>query len=275
VGVIRIVVVLLLIARPAYAGYPLFVESIEWGVADADVVVRGAITRTVALDDQTTRYDVLVHETIKGGPRKALSIVQRSDGIVLAPVVDMLFFLVETDATFVLREASESWDPSVELRAIDLRAPPKLMKSDYTILKTRREILNAVRRAPKQDIITHYTTPVINKRDKRAKAMGSATGLVLRMPADAKLEALAHELLASRIPKTRFEGFVALAPFPSEQNIALVLRLMRDDDPDIVALARHLLLDWGVPIPTRGGIMEGWCRVRHGQVLHGGCTRGV
>jgi len=257
--------------RTASAGYPITVDSLELAVADADLVVRGAIVRKTPhgapVDgEQWYLVEVRVHETLKGPERATITIADHSASEGSAgrpkdrePSKDVLLFLVGADraakelerdaaalhaAPFALRaqELARVWSRPVHW--IDLTRPLAVVTRDFAVVSDRADLLARVRSSAKRPAV-HASHKLDVPPGTAAQAeIASKVGAWLRVPVDAELEKLARTLLAGRTVRERAQGIAAIEHFPSAENIAILERLGTDPAKYVREHAGEVLSRW-------------------------------
>jgi hypothetical protein len=196
-------------------------DSIEWQVADSQVVVRGVVT-AVAGSDATLQ----IAETLKGDVKGTLHVSIPNAGKKelehwRTAKTDLLVFLVGGK----LRASHfNSENPFV-------LGTSKAYTADFQVLTKDSDVLAAVRTA------AHSTATKSHRVDvpwdtPAMKALYSGSVVWMNVPVDAALEQLAIRWLAD--PATRKEGALALANFRSPANIERMQNLLADPDFSVV-----------------------------------------
>ena len=223
-------------------------ESLEWIVADSDLIVRGRIT-----DVQTKKAGgqvvwetatVQVEETIKGPKSNLATFAVRHFGSGEAPSVwkqenvELLLFLVGSKRYVPDDRLYELTDLALRKRwgipsFVRLNDKPKkgLFTINFKVLKKRDDILHAVRKAtnalkklpkPKEhQVDVPFSSPVF-------QTLWGGSSVYLVVPVDRRLEQVAHGLIKSDDVLSRVQGVRALEPFKSDDNIRLLKSLLGD-----------------------------------------------
>ena len=221
-------------------------DSVEWMVADSDLVVRA---RVVAVTSRRgpgqVRYEratLQVSETFKGPASTGFEIVTRDLGAAERPSrwratnADLILFLVDSKrraaddpelakAAFALRRGSHDG------AFIRLDSPGRVaFPMNQKALTARADIVSAVRaagrfRGASKASPFRFDLPGNSPAFRRLWA-GSAVWLML--PIDSRLEAMGRSLIRSKQLGDRAEGARALAHFKKPSNAVLLERLLAD-----------------------------------------------
>jgi hypothetical protein len=251
-------------------------DSLEWMVADAELVVRGAV---IAIQKQPGEGQVMwyrvtlrVSETLEGKRSRTIRFVIRhlhgeTPEVWRQKKTELLLFLISSKRRvgddpgyglepFALRER----DAVVRLRT---HGSDPVYTLDFVKLTGRTEILKAARQAVAAGASaskSHNLDVPVSSPAYGALWAGSAVWLVA--PIGAKLEKLGQQWTASSDVSQREEGVKALAHFRSAANVALLRKLLAD--PGFVeisasqrprvrrfivrAAAHQTLISWGVSV---------------------------
>ena len=266
-------------AEPA-AGGAVFVESLELAIADADLVVRGAVSEIDRVKDKKnviwTTATVKVAETIKGEKVAEVKFIAghtsrfANDRLyeIGKEKGEVIFCLVKSDrykdqgadyATlpWALREGRGDVDHNV----IDLSDKSKtfVVPNDCTVLFKRDDIVKAAQaagaaaamKAPPQGKLRAPATAEV------ARKLSEGGAVWLFVPVDDRLKEQAKTWLASNDLDNRAAGARTLANFKSDDHIALLKKLL--DDPQgreegkvkrypVRQAAYDVLKEWGVAV---------------------------
>ena len=222
-------------------------ESLEWIVADSDLIVRGKIAKVEPFnDEQQTAWEeatVQVNETIKGTTTEPLTFLVRCVGITEKPSqwqregVELLLFLVKSKRYDSLDPDYGKTDFALRLWGADCSFIPLnnnpqagLFTMDFNVIKERDDILKAVRSAAlyrPADRPTEHRVEVPFESEVY-QTLYSGSGVQLVVPADERLETRAQQWLKSEDPEARQQGAVALRLFKSPEHIDLLRPLLSD-----------------------------------------------
>jgi hypothetical protein len=217
-------------------------DSLEWMVADAELVVRGVVS---AVDKQRGEGQVMwyrvtlrVSETLEGKRSRTVRFVVRhlhgeTPEVWRQKRTELLLFLISSKRRladdpgygvepFALRER----DAVVRLRA---RGSDPVYTLDFAKLTGRAEILKAARRAVAAGASaskSHNLDVPVSSPAYGALWSGSAVWLVA--PVGPTLEKLGQQWTGSSDVSQREEGVKALAHFRSPTNVALLRKLLAD-----------------------------------------------
>ncbi|MFI5377801.1 MAG: hypothetical protein ACHRHE_00725 [Tepidisphaerales bacterium] len=225
-------------------------ETIEWIVADSDVIVRGTI---VSADAKEIVVDV--RETLKNpaGTLDAQRLRIGADRTFTKSIVaaDALVFLRNTAKGLVLRQGRGV--------VLPLDGIEKARTMDLQILTRPEEVMDAARRALAQPA----TRRSIDIWDNWAQ-MGPKRQVRLHVPVIPRLEELGLRWVADSDATKKLLGIHALQPFRSDRNVAVLKAMLGDRSVTRVyqnngkwqrgfygvRLEAHLQLrDWGVYVP--------------------------
>lgn len=222
-------------------------ESLEWIVADSDLIVKGTIVKVESFnDEQQTAWEeatVQVNETIKGTPANALTFLVRCVGITEKPSkwhqegVELLLFLVESGRYESLDPDYGKADSALRLWGADssfirLNNEPQagLFTMDFNVVKERNDILKAVHSAalyrPANRPLEHRVEVPFDSEVYQTLYSGSGVQLVV--PADERLETRARQWLKSENQEARQQGALSLRYFKSPANTQLLRPLLND-----------------------------------------------
>jgi hypothetical protein len=269
-SVLRALFAVAALAAPVAAD-PITVDSVEAATVDADLVVRGTITRA----ERLTRADrpgfswfdvtMIVHETLKGRRQPTVRFAVREVFCrtwATGPS-DVVVFLVETrrrgDAdTEVGHPGFAGWAYAPRdhalfpaLDRIDLGAPIAIHDRAFRVLDKPRAVLAAIRGAAHiRARYVHFLEAPHGTPSHRALRTGAPLEKILvAVPVDAVLERLALRWLDDRDSLLQFQGVRAIGAFPKHR--ARVLRLVADPRTESFVRERaQRVLDeeWG-PVP--------------------------
>lgn len=247
---------------------PLYLASLEWLVADADVIVRGVVSE-VATDQSWNLVTLDVLETLKGkagervqfvayrfekgdaaladakqAKREQLWILKHRESGVPGEAPERARLLakhkIDHYAAFL---PGRPGDPSLPAISLGSEAGVSFLGVDLRLLKTPEEINKAIRAAiafgKDQKDVAAYSLSLPESIAKRTGFSRSANEIL--MPRDSRLEATARKLVktpgeflsnedASQKQTLRLEGVKTLRQFPSEANLAIVREWL--DDPN-------------------------------------------
>jgi hypothetical protein len=269
-----VAVVCMAAAEVSVAQYGYTLYSLESLVARSDLVVRGTVTDVAQerVREQWVRKTVALHvqETLKGehAPRLEFAMETPASHDLherwQASRQEVLWFLAR-DEDGQDREAPESeaappgepgWVPAAHWHALELVAsiedrarrypPPPIYTLDLTLLERPEAILQAARRAAREEPEqSHPGHGVMLSRFLAQRTGTSGDANMFAVPVDRRLESAARRWIASPgdfIPQLedlrwkdfernllRREGIKALQYFESDENIALLRGLL--DDP--------------------------------------------
>jgi hypothetical protein len=233
------------LATPTAAAAEINVgESLEWMVADSDLVVRGQVLSVTASRGPGQvvyeRARVRIDETIKGVARPVVDILVRHVGPAERPSSwradrsELLLFLVDSSrragedtayrrAPFAVRAGVHG------LSAIRLgAASPEAFTMDQRVLSSRAAILDAARAAGKFAGRTRPTPFNLDADGPIFQRLWAGSAVWLQVPIDARLEVLARSAIGSSRLRDRLQAVRALGHFKSAANIALMKRLLAD-----------------------------------------------
>lgn len=271
-------VLLAMVLGPARAAAEINVaDSLEWMVADADVVARGVVVdvRSHGGEGQVVWYRVAlrVSEMLEGKPARTLRFVVRhlhgeTPEAWKRQKAELLLFLVASqrrtadDPGFAIEPlALRDGNAVLRLRA---RGSDPAYTLDFARLTTRAGVLGAARRAAAASGSakrSHRIDVPAGSAAYSALWGGSAVWLVA--PVSSDLEAAAQRWLGSSDVSEREQGALALAHFRSPKNVARLRKLLSDpgwvqvtrgNGPAVRrfvvrAAAHRVLSDWGEPVP--------------------------
>ena len=253
-------------ARGQYEPPPLHLDSLESWVADSDVVVRGVIVDIVADPGNWNIVTLDVLETLKGVKARRLQFAAHKLDKTDAALAEFkqskqeTLWLLKRQGSGVPGEAPDR-EKAMAGRKIDLHAPfpsgrpgapwlPVIPLGDATqplafltvdlrVLKTSRELVEAIRAAI-LETSGRETYFVALPKEIALRTGFSGHKNLLAMPRDHRLEHVARRLVQSpgeflakndpeEIRQLRLEGIRALRLFPSEKNLAIARAWL--DDP--------------------------------------------
>jgi hypothetical protein len=200
-------------SSPGFAS--MYEESLEWMVANSEIIVRATI-ESVAADSVTFK----ITDTIKGkmGASSPRTVFRYRDTPAPKPGDDALLF-IEENKTLTSQRYSLSlrWrqgfillDGTMTVCLMDLSG----LNDPQKIIAATRGIATYPADPTKKPLVLECTTPVGHK--------------CLIMPVDQRLEKIAHRLLASYSVTDRILGSKAITSFQSDANAELVRRLLSD-----------------------------------------------
>ncbi len=223
-------------------------ESIDWIVADSDLIVRGTLTKV-----ETKRGDgqvvwetatVKVNETLKGEQVTHATFIVRhlgTEDVASARKerkVELLFFLVgseryvDDDRGYGVTELAlrNRWGRHSYFR-LDDNPATGVFTTDFKVLKKRDDILIAVRNAvtaqAMYDKPKEFTVDVPFSTEA-FQSLWAGSSVYLVVPADARLEKQAHKWVESKGVLLRQQGVLALEHFKNAKNIELLKSLLND-----------------------------------------------
>ena len=221
------------------------VESLEYRVAHADRVIIGTVRDLKASPqhDGWRLAEVTVEETLRGPASKAASVLIRGMGGVWHKVAQLLIFLVDPGRFGRLSPpptapgtlmADLGWSSLKDQGhgAVLMTGPPiEMVARDGRMLKTRADVLQAVRAAAK------IATPAPAKGvflglglDEEAhQALYAGSGVDLKVPLDAQLIAQARGWIVAPDPNRRAEAVRVFAAVEGPEGEARLRSLL--DDP--------------------------------------------
>jgi hypothetical protein len=256
-------------------------ESLEWQVADSDLVVRGTVAHVVHEPGNGTRVwervTIDVVEVIKGPKlgEVTFSDVRFSDHDFEhpwdRPGRELLLFLVRTDGLRPAEHPKRSpgfgrcpYTLRWPMRAIcmDQQLERLMMTIEWRRLRSPQEVLVAARRAAAEErspipLMRAYVTPPGGQPDWPSQHLTA-----LAFPVDYRVERYTREWISSREPWLRLQAARTLGLLPSLANTSLLLSLLTDPFHEthgrtpwtrrkypIREAAQIALLRWGVPAP--------------------------
>jgi hypothetical protein len=256
-------------------------ESLEWKVADSDLIIRGVVERIEPgpAENPGPWVDVTIRvtETIKGQRHERVTVrAHRKDAG--APGNDVLVFLVRVDGprpsftlypmseypvaqesrrgySYVLRELFDAILP------LNGQLKRQYLTMDWQRLRTPQEVLSAARLAGVEEGLEISLKPFyVSARPAAPQYVPHIAGLAV--PADHRLKRRAREWIASPHWQLRWQGAKALERFRSGENLQLIQSLLSDtalSDTERRTpwslhypnrqVAREALVKWGVDVP--------------------------
>jgi hypothetical protein len=248
--------------------------TLEWLVADSDVVVRASVARVVPEVRDTVTLKV--HETLKGDGARTLTIDDQN--LAFCKIYEgwrnagreQLWFLVRSEGRGDGEDAKADgvagrhrltpygggWSvirlgPAVPDERGHVSIPPPIFTMRLDVLQRPADILDAARASARgggeRGRVRGHDIELPRGVMQRSGKSGDANSL--RVPVDPRLEKLGRRLVESagdfltkaELPdkdRLRFEGVRALRHFPSEKNVVLLKSML--DDP---AFSIHLCPD--------------------------------
>lgn len=268
----------LLLVPPRTEAATLLIESLDWVVADADLVVQGTIT---AFDRERDKEEyiwstatVKVAAVLKGEKQDEIKFMARhksrfaSDRLanLARDKGEVLLCLVKSDRykPEAADYGSQPWALRLAEGEIDHTCIDLSEKTNAFAVALTGNILTK-----KEDILKTATAAAVGKKPTlgrlRAPASSEAArklaegGLVwLLVPQNERLEAAARAWLKDADLETRLDGVKALRPFKSEENIRLLKDLLMDKQTRTEGQTRHypvrlaayeLLVKWEEKVP--------------------------
>jgi tryptophan-rich sensory protein len=240
--------IVILLVPPLAQAELMVGESLEWIVADSDLIVTGSITKVEVFEDERKvsleEATVQVNETIKGRTTEPLLFLVRCVGINEKPSkwqeegVELLLFLVKSSRYEALDPeyrksdfALRLWGAELSFVRLNNRPQTGLFTMDFDVLEKRNDILKAVRSAancrPTSLPPEHRVEVPFDSEVFRTLYSGSSVRLIV--PADERLETRARHWLKSEDPETRQQGASAIRYFESPANTELLRPLLSDN----------------------------------------------
>lgn len=224
-------------------------ESIDWIVADSDLIIRGTLTTVetkrgkgqVVWETATVK----VNETLKGEKVKHATFVVRHFGFedvasaLKERKTELLFFLVGSgrylsdDRGYGVTDLAlrKRWGVPSFVRLNDKPAKD-VFTTGFRVLKKRDDVLTSVRNAVKAQAM--HDKPKEHRVDvpfstEVFQSLYAGSSVYLVVPADVRLEGHAQEWVKSKDILMRQQGVLALKYFQTKENIKLLKSLL--DDP--------------------------------------------
>lgn len=269
--------ILLLTAQSTLAA-PILVETLDWVIADADLVVRGTLADFDRVRDKEeliwSTATIKVAETYKGEKKDEVKMIAAhksrfaSDKLsdLAKEKKEVLLCLVKSER-YKSRGADYATQPwalrtpagEIDHTVVDLsgEAGTFVIVMDGRVLARKEDILKAATAAGKET-----KTPTQGRVRAPASAevvrkLADGGPAWLLAPIDARLEETAKEWLKAKELDFRLEGAKTVKLFKSEGNIALLKGLLEDPQSKtdgktksypIRKAAYDVLKEWGVEV---------------------------
>lgn len=228
-------------------------ESIEWMVADSQLVVTGRITNIepIESDDWHTLYHatISVDSTIKGPRRKQVQIVVDSrkdpghtaqwkkEGARLLIFLQESKYLAGGGVSYYAREGYAPRGGYDEDAICELRDGAKVQAftSGLRPLSKPEDLIDTARQAAKEEpkgvcpAATIVDVPEEAYRNQELVTRPFNGGLSLKVPIDDRLEDLAHQWVRSTDKDVRVTGAKSLCWFRTDDNVEVLRSLLKDE----------------------------------------------
>lgn len=263
---------------PSAAAAALLIESLEWVVTDADLVVRGVITDFDRVRDQDeviwSTATVKIAAVLKGDKHEQIKLIAShqsrfaSDRLanLAREKAEILLCLVKSDR-YKGRSADYAAQPwalrliegEVDHALVDLTGQTGsfVVAMDGRILTKKEDIVQAAAAAGTGQPVKHgrLRAPAFTEVARKFSEGGPVWLLV---PLNAQMQAVPRAWLKSRELDERVEAVKALRLFKSEENITLLKELLTDSQGrtegktttyPVRLAAYEVLRQWGVTVP--------------------------
>ena len=234
-------------------------DSLEWATMDSDLIVTGRIVAVRAPGKSargTTIVTLKVDETIKGPKLSEVvfattSETDRDGHNEIEPLCnsgkEILLFLMATDRNIGYRSGrpnemapycthASSTAPFTYLDldpTVHAKIPTLAMTMDFKPITQPQAVLSATKKLVKQNQPASPPCRLgwniwgLDPTKPNLNGWSGYDGMKLTVPANAHLESLARGWIKSSDINTRFVGLLALEPFPSKTNEALINQLLQ------------------------------------------------